>query len=209
MRQLVLGLAVLAIAGCASVESSRNALATAKVCCASLADLPFKPMQHGEPQELEIDGSSPVFEFAEGRSFFAAFMLPSAPAATSLEFMTGLNGFWLPSATVFMPSFTFLDAAKRPIATIVEFPITQGAKLFEPSFGSSSFWSGYVGIPKDARYVVIYASARRFGQTITHSQRDSGTMFMAGNVPIFVPGRGYVTHQIPYEGTGSVKLRLR
>lgn len=200
--------ASLALAGCATVESTADKLASTKVCCASFAELPVRKAERDQVLEVEFDASLPAYDFAEGRSYFVALAVPQGAPAT-LQFTTAMNGIWLPSATVLMPAFLFLDANRKPLGSPEQPPVQQAWKPFEPSFSSSS-WGGEVNVPPGAAFVVVYALASRFGQTVAHTKRDSGYMFMAGATPIFVPGGSTpIVHRIPYVGTGSLKVRIR
>jgi maltose operon protein len=182
-------------------------LATAKMCCRSYAEFPYSPVKLEEPVEIDINSESPMFDFPEGRSFFAAFNLPRE--ANNIEFMTGVNGIWLPTATVFMPQFLFLDESSNPMATVSEITVRQAIPMFEPAFGTTSYWSGRFYIPKGARKLVMYASAKRLGETITHRKLESGSVYLLGTIPVITPGGREITHKIPFSSVGSVKLRIR
>jgi len=65
-----------------------KALAQAKPCCASLAELPFRPIEREGLIKLEIGSDSPAFVFDSGKSFFAAFRLPDWPRPLALHLRT-------------------------------------------------------------------------------------------------------------------------
>ncbi|MGB7301863.1 MAG: hypothetical protein WBD34_21290, partial [Burkholderiaceae bacterium] len=95
----------------------------------------FADLSIDEIREIEINGNSPVFEFEEGKSHFAAFRLVSTRKPITVEFATSRNneGFWRAPLTVFVPQFDFFDKEFMPIVTGGQSKnLSQAMELFRP-----------------------------------------------------------------------------
>jgi maltose operon protein len=105
-----------------SAAQSRTALNAAPVCCDSLAELRYEPLNTKSSEFYKIDQSAQAFRFSTGKSFARGFVIPSAleRATVTLEAIAG--------ATVFAPTVLILDGDFR-----VSRAIHAGAFQYTPS----------------------------------------------------------------------------
>jgi maltose operon protein len=87
----------------ASPSQSLQELRSARICCTSLDQIRFQPLDTEETRFYEINASSPAYAFATGKSFLSAFELQSDldRASITIEAIAG--------ATVFVPTVLILD----------------------------------------------------------------------------------------------------
>lgn len=104
--------------------------------------------------DVSFGSGSPIFAFDEGKSYFAAFRLPENGRVPGLMFRSYLNGAILSDASVFMPSFVFLDASRKPISVARDVQMHNGSG----NFWLGPFYTGEVHIPATAEYVVVYTT---------------------------------------------------
>ena len=98
----------------ASASDSMQELRSARVCCTSLDQIRFLPLETKGSKFYEINQSSSAYDFATGKSFFSAFALPTNldRATFTIEAVAG--------ATVFVPTVLILDegfAVSRAVAS--------------------------------------------------------------------------------------------
>jgi maltose operon periplasmic protein len=86
-----------------SAAESRSTLAAARVCCDSLSELRFEPLDLKASKLFSVDSSAQAFAFNSGKSFVRAFSIPDEleRATVTLEAVAG--------ATVFVPTVLLLD----------------------------------------------------------------------------------------------------
>ena len=203
MKRCISLLALAAVLqGCATAPPTTESLNSIKICCSSYATLHYDLLQAGHDAAIKITDQSPVYKFPEGKSHFAAFRLDPADHPRSIEVDIDLSSSWLPAATVFIPSFVFLDKDKQETRAVSDIQIEQ----------RENFWTGgYYSVQEMAKpeeqYVVIYTNPKVVGQTIPFQNNSSGYMFMAGSAPVYVPG-GSSTHQLPRNTIGALTIKL-
>jgi maltose operon protein len=86
----------------ASAAQSLQELRSARICCASLDQISFTPLDPQKTEFHEINASSQAFNFSTGKSFLSALVLPSNldRATIKVEAIAG--------ATVFVPTILVL-----------------------------------------------------------------------------------------------------
>ena len=143
---------VFAVSGCAtrSMTVLRHDLSTRTVCCASFAEMKFAPLTTDE-SDVSLGSGSPIFAFDEGKSYFAAFSLPSGKVP-GVVFRTYLTTEFLPDTSVFVPAFVFLDASKHSLSVVREVPMRRDAT----NFWLGESFSGVVAVPDGAAFVVVF-----------------------------------------------------
>ncbi len=93
-----------------------RALEAAPVCCASLADLPYRPLDREGPITLDLAAGSPAYTFDTGKSFFAAFALPPGPRPLEVSVTSRLHALTPAIAAnrpIFNPAVAILDERHR------------------------------------------------------------------------------------------------
>ncbi|MDD5329649.1 MAG: MalM family protein [Sulfuricella sp.] len=204
MRKTVLYLiTVLLIQGCASAPTNES-VRSLSVCCKSFSEIPYVQLGLEEKQSVRISEDSPVFEFSEGKSRFTAFEFKPSERVKAVDIDIAVSSIYLPSATIFLPSFVFLNSDKQPTRTVSEIQVQQ----------LHDFWAGEyfftrVEVMPGERYLVVYTDAKSLGQTIPLVKGGAGNSFLAGKTPIYVPGGGGVTHQLPRDAIGVISLKAK
>lgn len=145
-------------------ERAMQALSAATPCCTDLATLPYRELAVGNSQLAAVDANSPVYLFAEGKSFAAAYRLP----VHSGDLKITVEG--IIDHTLFNPVALLLDS---------RFQVTRklGPSVFnyeQAQFISGSSVSGtftvdrsQVGNPNNESYLLIYTDESRLGETTT------------------------------------------
>jgi len=210
-------LATLLLGGCASLEAhlvptkdfseavsdrdgAMQALQTAPVCCRDFAAIDYRDMKIGALQLAAIDAASPVYRFAEGNSYFAAYRLPTH----SGDLRITLEG--IMDRTLFNPRVLLLDS---------RFQITRsmGPEVFtfEPGslMGGNSVSGTFtvdrsqVGNPNNESYLLVYTDASRLNETIAVPS-DATQMAKAKAVADY----GIKDAQIPHSPWGVIRYSV-
>lgn len=188
-------------------------LAAAKPCCNSLAELPFMPP---EPNgKLQATRASPSFDFASGRSRVIAldlrqypsnvvFLMPlpagaTAPAdATCQSRMSGEIAH-RHGMRAFIPSVTWLDAAKRELRTDPSGQVT----LLGRGDAQTPGWR--FDRPAQAQYAVIYSDPRHHGTAVVLDapRYYQWLAFSTGGVPLAIPVSAGGPRKLISSSTGS------
>lgn len=164
-------MAAAAISGCAARPPVAYEPPPAAACCSSWKQVHFKQMDSNEVCGVTISiESSPTFEFAEGRSTFVAYQLPSGKFS-SMMVETYTSSDLLPMATLFRPRALFLDSHLSEVGSADLAAMKRGSKAFRGAYYYST-----TSVPTDATCVVIYAaSSRNTDRIVAHSV--NGDMF--------------------------------
>ncbi|GGA79069.1 maltose operon protein MalM [Neiella marina] len=129
-----------------------TSLSQAQSCCASIADLPFQPVELDSITDVLIDQNSPAFEFHTGKSYFAAFKLPENVPTFSVFIQSRAKN------SVFSPSVLLLDANRTPVR-VIPASVAQytPAEMLDPDSLDMSFniERSYLDNPKTEYYLVI------------------------------------------------------
>lgn len=152
---LALVVATVLATGCASVEEQKKTLAARTATTARYADMSFEAIAVGARRTLNFDKNSPVFEFSEGKGYFAALALPALDQERFVEFQSPVSGAMLSSASTLIPRFVFVDGDKTVLDTVTPARIQRTETpwpMMEPVF------VGRVPIPSAAKYVVVRAA---------------------------------------------------
>lgn len=100
------------LAGCSSTpQAPRDTTIQAEVCCTHYSQFPWIDLQDKETLSFRIDGSSPVGQFPDGKSYFAAFRLPERADKVRIHLDS-----WMEKGTVFAPRILALDEQFRVVS---------------------------------------------------------------------------------------------
>ncbi len=145
-------------------------LAQAKPCCSSYFEFPYLKLGIEQETSVIVSPESPVFDFPGGRSFFAAFELPTGSQAMVLK-TYAVNMLYNPSGHVLVPSVQFLDLNHRIIETSRPKYIERGPRIIGDSWGEAN-----ILIPLSARYVILMDGKSSLG--LSWRDRDQRTGFL-------------------------------
>ncbi len=101
--------------GCAATptqEMVKDVTVTAAACCSSYSEFSWIPMQ-GDSVDFAIDEYSQVGNFAEGKSYFAGFVLPKNVERMRVDLKS-----WMRSTGVLAPKVLLLNPQFQPVKTI-------------------------------------------------------------------------------------------
>lgn len=216
----------LLLTACASSGGVTQRSPANKGCCTNLADVKFSNYTMTEIASASIDGNSPRYNFSTGPSYFAGFKINGElEKAGVLEVLTRYNGFWLPSATLFVPQFAFLDASYNVLALIEPDLYQAQGKFGEENLILDSFY-GACFVPPHTQFILINTNAE-FVHSKTTTLYSSGsarttaaledisrlylsidkTDFAKGNVRHFHPDYA-ARFDLPRVETGSIKFKV-
>ena len=181
-----------------SRASALQQLGTATVCCSSINELQYQPLAAEQEKVVAIDGSSPAFNFPEGKSYYAAFKLPTNSGDLKIT-VAGLI-----DKTLFNPTVLLLDSQFKPTRTIGADIITyKPARMLDGDRVEGVFTidRSYVGNPNNETYMVIYTTQATLSQT---TQAMSPSKMMAKSLS--VQDYGVKDPLIPHSAWGVVKI---
>ncbi|MGY3896855.1 MalM family protein [Aeromonas enterica] len=168
------------------------------VCCSNINELRYLTLSSGQNEVVAIDGSSPVFSFPEGKSYFAAFKLPTNSGDLKIT-VAGLI-----DKTLFNPTVLLLDSQFKPTRTIGSDIITyKPARMLDGDRVEGVFTidRSYIGNPNNESYMVIYTTQATLSQT---TQAMSPSKMMAKSLS--VQDYGAKDPLIPHSAWGVVKI---
>lgn len=185
-----------------SRDTALQQLQAASVCCGSnVANLQFKDLPAGFDQLITIDGSAQVFQFAEGRSYVAAYRLPQNSGDLKITLAAQID------KTVFQPQIMMLDSQFR-VTRILKDDILSylPAKLLDNDRMEGEFTVDrtYIGNPNNETYMVIYTPENKLNE-ITKTIHPA--KLMAKSLAVVEPG-GLKDPEIPHSPWGLVKLTV-
>ncbi|WP_321148738.1 MalM family protein [Aeromonas jandaei] len=181
-----------------SRASALQQLGTATVCCSSISELRYQPLAAEQKKVIAIDGSSPAFNFPEGKSYYAAFKLPTNSGDLKIT-VAGLI-----DKTLFNPTVLMLDSQFKPTRTIGSDIITyKPARMLDGDRVEGVFTidRSYVGNPNNETYMVIYTTQSTLSQT---TQAMSPSKMMAKSLS--VQDYGAKDPLIPHSAWGVVSI---
>ena len=181
-----------------SRASALQQLGTATVCCSSLSELHYQPLAAEQKKVIAIDGSSPAFNFPEGKSYYAAFKLPTNSGDLKIT-VAGLI-----DKTLFNPTVLLLDSQFKPTRTIgADIIAYKPARMLDGDRVEGVFTidRSYVGNPNNETYMVIYTAEATLSQT---TQAMSPSKMMAKSLS--VQDYGAKDPLIPHSAWGVVKI---
>jgi hypothetical protein len=122
--------------------------------------VPFQKYAAAKLSRLTISDASPSLSFPTGITRLAGveLALPFQPAV--LEFLTYREGLFVPTATVFIPTFAFLDASFQTLGT-VEPRVYQETNRLRIKKGIEQSYYGATLVPPSAKYIIIYADVSK------------------------------------------------
>lgn len=164
IRGVLLLVSAMLLAACAKqvdLPAVQATYAAAKPTVATLADANFTPLAFPSKTDIEIDASSPAFDFgAEGISYFKAFELPKSDRPYTIAIASEARNYDCPPCrrAFFYQKIMVLDAAKKPLARkVVRGPIYGKTNILSDELNTRELW---VNVTPDmgARYVVVYTT---------------------------------------------------
>lgn len=195
--------AALLLVGCASLSSQQDALNTRRPSYSSYEAIPMQSVRPGASLRVKLDDSSPVFSFASGNSYFAAFGLPRGQRR-SLQFNISALGWTSFTESTLCPKVQFLNDRNQPAA-----PFDLYARWVPPGWVTNGYFEGDVDVPADAVSVIIYTGAKEGQRSAPITTFDSGFVYSAGKSTVYVPGSGRGTATMPCASTGEFTLTLQ
>ncbi|PPA30614.1 transcriptional regulator [Aeromonas jandaei] len=158
----------------------------------------YQPLAAEQKKVIAIDGSSPAFNFPEGKSYYAAFKLPTNSGDLKIT-VAGLI-----DKTLFNPTVLMLDSQFKPTRTIGSDIITyKPARMLDGDRVEGVFTidRSYVGNPNNETYMVIYTTQATLSQT---TQAMSPSKMMAKSLS--VQDYGAKDPLIPHSAWGVVSV---
>ncbi|WP_240038663.1 MalM family protein [Aeromonas allosaccharophila] len=181
-----------------SRASALQQLGAATVCCSNISELQYQPLLAEQEKVIAIDGRSPAFNFPEGKSYYAAFKLPTNSGDLKIT-VAGLI-----DKTLFNPTVLLLDSQFKPTRTIGADIITyKPARMLDGDRVEGVFTidRSYVGNPNNETYMVIYTTQATLSQA---TQAMSPSKMMAKSLS--VQDYGAKDPLIPHSAWGVVKI---
>ena len=181
-------------------DAAIDSLSRANSCCRDYSTLSYATANTGDDKWLPIDENSPVFNFSEGKSYFAAFKLPQNSGDLRITVAAEIG------KTLYFPSVVLMDS---------QFKVTRviDSKVF--SYKEAQLLAGnriegvftvdrtYIGNPNNETYIVIYTPENKLSETTTIL---SEAKLMARSTAVVDPG--VKDPVIPHSPWGLLKLQI-
>ncbi len=181
-------------------ESSIAALANSHSCCTQYQQLPYKDLPISDNMLLVIDGSSPVYQFQDGNSFFSAYKLPVNSGDLKITISAQIG------STVYFPAVIMLDSHFKPTRHIAgEIFEYKPAKFLDPDRVEAVFTvdRSQVGNPQNEIYMIIYSPFSKID--------DTTTVIHPANLQaeaLRVDQPGITNPKVPHSAWGLIKLSV-
>ena len=181
-------------------DAAIDSLSRANSCCRDYSTLPYATANAGDDKWLPIDENSPIFNFAEGKSYFAAFKLPQNSGDLRITVAAEIG------KTLFFPSVVLMDSQfkvtrviDRSVFSYKEAQLLAGNRIE----GIFTVDRTYVGNPNNETYMVIYTPENRLSETTTVMSEGK---LMARATAVVDPG--LKDPVIPHSPWGLLKLQI-
>jgi hypothetical protein len=193
------------LVGCASpLKRQAETLAGSQACCKNLSEFTFQDLKAGAPVKATMGESSPAYEFAEGKSYAAAFRFAAPAAERRVLVKTDRTGLLPPDWQIFCPVATFLNEARERISTTPELPL----QYEPPGWTTWPYWYVVVQVPPDAKYMLIHTPASAIGRLYMASSSRAAYTFSTSKGINVVPG-GNDQYPFPCGQTGRIEVETR
>lgn len=197
---LAVALVLALITGCTTIADQRQSLASSTSCCESFKDMRFEPAPTKTWQKFEIQPSTKVFLFAEGKSYFQAFALGES-LIRQVIFRVHPQGAANYNPSIFCPNAVFLDQEFIQLST-VDIPL----QFVAAGWTTNAYLAGRMEVPASARYLVIRTTEAQQGGNVSILLRREGFAYSTGTSAVVVPGRGYQKVELPCAPMGSFDM---
>lgn len=173
-------------------------------CCDGFASLHYQSLPVGELLKSELSASSAVFDFPEGKSYFAAYNISGSFTGGTVYVAGYGSGFAKSDASWFYPAVTVLNEEFLPIGYSDDgVPIHSGGYWH----GETTIENRMHDVSERAKYVIVHFPARARNGRIGGSLDQANTVeVVSGNA---VPGGARnVTIDIPLAPVGRFKIAV-
>jgi hypothetical protein len=197
------------LSACAPVPRQIEALQRAEsACCETLADLPYVDALVAQYVSVALTAeSSPTAPLPTGRTYVAAYRLPS-PAAARMVLRTFISRNAGLQETIVCPWVTFLDESHLPVGEAVTStrPLSVGGKAFD-----RMHYALTLPIPPEARYALVHANLQAAGQTLPTNglSRSGGGPIVLGSMVYMTPTNSRPATTPPCGVVGEVAMIVR
>ena len=194
---LVSGICLSGLTACVTpVTEQLSMLDKAAVCCTSMHEFKFVPISISEEKQVTLGAESPAFVFESGKSFFAAYKLPSWSAPYQIRAEAGGGN---ARGGVFSPSALTLDS---------EFKVK---RRFNVAQGSTNARPGIVHIfvnerDKQEQYLVLFTAKLSSAEGV-NTLIATPTTIVIGTVPLQL-GASETRVSLRYSPAGEIHLKL-
>ena len=154
---------IVSIGGCTSAiqeKSNKYDLLTAvpEICCSSYSDFSWTQLAKEEDVKFEIDPSSPVWQFPEGKSHFASFVFSEQSRTVDVTISSRMI-----DKTVFAPKVVSLDTHFNVVA---EYKLENFKTLYSDAFDKNRYEISFSIDASKAPYLVVYTPSEQIGNKV-------------------------------------------
>jgi hypothetical protein len=193
------------LVGCSSpVKRQAETLAGSQACCKNLSDFTFQELKAGAPISVTIGDSSPAYQFAEGKSYAAAFRFAASGSSRRVLIKTDRTGLLPPDWQIFCPVATFSNEAHERISTTPDLPL----QYEPPGWTTWPYWYVVIPVPPNARYMLVHTPAASIGKLYMAGSSRAAYTFSTGKSIHVVPG-GSDQYPFPCGQTGRIEVETR
>jgi hypothetical protein len=147
--------------------------APAPECCRKLDVANAVPLSIGSVRDIQITENSLLTTAREGTARAAILSIPSTTEKLILELLTERNGFWMPTASVYVPYLVFLSADLEILEQ--REPKLYGFHGRKTAQSASSLYQA-ARVPQGARYLVVTTAGARIDTKSVEYFTGGGTL---------------------------------
>jgi maltose operon protein len=202
-------------AGCAVplatvVENYQNA----PVCCASVNEFHFERISPEEKTSFDLNENSPAYQFDSGKSYFKAFILPSAAGPYTITVQSYMFGESIDVAYIFAPQIVTLNEAFEPVRrtdpAIFRLKKAGFAETAKQTWGLMYKLEGQVSFSeenRDEKYLIIFTTSELLKARTSLSTMRTIPIILPGMVSAIPAGEREVL--VPHSPAGRISLSIR
>ncbi|MEJ2470012.1 MAG: MalM family protein [Desulfuromonadales bacterium] len=154
-----------AFTGCAvPYETAIQKLDSAKSCCRDFSEFTFEQLPFEKPFTFDLDQTSPVYDFASGKSYFKAVKLPEHSVPYVIRFRVYAQGTTPDDSHIFYPKFVLLNdnfSIESEVVPDLAVEKNVPAAMKENFGGSALMFSGEITIRKtEQKYLLVLTTEK-------------------------------------------------
>jgi hypothetical protein len=171
--------------------------------CGTFSQMSMERLVPGKTFSGKINGERGTFRFAEGKSYYAAFVLPDGARTVSIESSPFLSGI-MDKLRIFAPAALLLDESFFPVARIESVLAPVPARLLPPKPAHLAGSIDLTQLEYRARYLILFTTedllrGARYGSRPGFVSIPGGAMLTGLSVPVGLDA--WITGEISVEVT--------
>ncbi len=186
----------------------------AAICCASMEQFSFETLKIGDSKSFDLNERSPAFQFATGKSYFKAFLLPQSSYPYVITVTSYMLGDSIDSAYILFPQIITLNEDYK----LMRSSDPNNVMLLKAGFSETAretwglMYKLVVELPyeesnKPEKYLIVLTTSELLGAKSSLSTLRVAPIVWPGMVGAIPVGTKEVL--IPHSPAGRINVSLR